>query len=784
MENYKLLVVDDAFFIRNLIKKAISNKPKNENFSISVIGEAKNAKEALEFCENENPDIITVDYQMPPGENGVQLIKELKQKYPNKIFLMISDELNIEKEVLSLGCKFLVKPFREDVLWDRLDQAILAHLKEQLNNKQIITDNDKTVEKKIEKVKPITETVSNENKKEDTHMDDKSEIIQPTKKKKKKKKKKNPKSELELEFGFEIAGSLKKEPNEPNEPNELKEPKKKSMSKSINQLSKDNEKNQEVEAKTDVETEKNTKIEAVNEFPKQLDSNVENNLEPKIKPEIENKENLNTNSIKDNNEIISKNEKAKEQKELEIQKEEEDDCLSLDFANISIDEKTEKLIDDKEEQTSKEIVDTKDINQKEEDLNDEILIDSESDENPLFDEDYISKNESEKIEEKETEIVDTDTDTDNDDPYYIDDDDDVFTFYEEDESEYEDKDIDKFQADSVEPKSIVDESEELTEDQELEALIKEASYSIDDETKVIPERTKKYKLILDDDPDIFVSEDTQTDMESFNNSYESETKDFDSMLEDFEKSDDFKKAEADVDQFDLFEQNLNQIDENNFELDEEDEKDEEDESSSEDSMLFTESNNHVKLDNIETSNDMIHTNTDDFHLDKNEEINEDDFEFADDFYLDEDELPNNNSQLDESNVMDEDDYEIFDLDEDFDKDADFNLDTPIKNEESITSHVKEKVPTKQNNDTEKDFDSYFEMADNTDYETMPIYDTQELPTSEIIKRNQEYLRQKQNNDIMPPQQEHQKSIQIKEGRPDGTNVKQKDSFFGRFFKKK
>ena len=79
MTTYKILVIDDAFFIRNLIKKAVMRKPLKNDTSFEIIGEAQNGVEALELCKELNPDIITVDFNIPEL-NGLDFAKYLKEK--------------------------------------------------------------------------------------------------------------------------------------------------------------------------------------------------------------------------------------------------------------------------------------------------------------------------------------------------------------------------------------------------------------------------------------------------------------------------------------------------------------------------------------------------------------------------------------------------------------------------------------------------------------------------------------------------------------------------------
>ena len=146
------------------------------------------------------------------------------------------------------------------------------------------------------------------------------------------------------------------------------------------------------------------------------------------------------------------------------------------------------------------------------------------------------------------------------------------------------------------------------------------------------------------------------------------------------------------------------------------------------------------------------------------------------------------------------DNELYELDTDTNEDEDLYLDDAedyedIPDEISITDaenaynllHVDDQAQTldaktNENNKASslEDFEDYFNIEED---DNIPIYDTEEMPVSEIIKKHNEQYHKTNDLDILPPEQKLKNQIKPKNGRPDGTNVKQKQSFFGRFFKK-
>lgn len=153
MANYKLLVIDDAFFIRNLIKKAIAKKPTSNN-TFEIIGEAQDGQSGLDMCELLKPDIITVDFNIPTI-NGLDFARHLKELHPEIPIIMISSniEQGFSARVKEAGCRLLTKPFQEAYLWKLLDEVAF-----EIEN----TDFSQLPQKSAEDKKKILEELTNE----------------------------------------------------------------------------------------------------------------------------------------------------------------------------------------------------------------------------------------------------------------------------------------------------------------------------------------------------------------------------------------------------------------------------------------------------------------------------------------------------------------------------------------------------------------------------------------------------------------------------------------------
>ncbi len=69
----KIFIADDHLLIREGFKKIIEKE-----VNMTVVGEAENAQEVLQFLSEENCHIIVLDITMP-GKSGLDLLKELKE---------------------------------------------------------------------------------------------------------------------------------------------------------------------------------------------------------------------------------------------------------------------------------------------------------------------------------------------------------------------------------------------------------------------------------------------------------------------------------------------------------------------------------------------------------------------------------------------------------------------------------------------------------------------------------------------------------------------------------
>lgn len=135
-KKYSVLIVDDAFFIRNLIKRAIGNKPsKDYPYEFEIAGEGLNGEEGLMLYKALRPDVVTVDVNMG-SLGGVAFIKKVRAFDKNAQVIVVSSSLDnkLKEEIAKLGCYYIQKPFQEAYLWTKLDmiaESLISKPKEQ-----------------------------------------------------------------------------------------------------------------------------------------------------------------------------------------------------------------------------------------------------------------------------------------------------------------------------------------------------------------------------------------------------------------------------------------------------------------------------------------------------------------------------------------------------------------------------------------------------------------------------------------------------------------------------
>lgn len=102
----KVLVVDDSALIRQMLSRALSVDP-----SIEIVGSAKTGLEAIEKANALQPDVVTLDIEMPEL-SGLEALPHIVKTTPARVVMLSSlSDAETTYQALERGAvDFLVKP--------------------------------------------------------------------------------------------------------------------------------------------------------------------------------------------------------------------------------------------------------------------------------------------------------------------------------------------------------------------------------------------------------------------------------------------------------------------------------------------------------------------------------------------------------------------------------------------------------------------------------------------------------------------------------------------------
>jgi two-component system, LytTR family, response regulator len=124
----RAIIIDDERLARAELKKLLQDFPE-----IEVIDEAANAGEGIAKIEQQRPDLIFLDIQMP-GKTGFDMLSEL-ERTPQVIFTTAYDEFALKAfEVNALD--YLLKPVEPKRLADAIQKLQLGE------NREVKTDTE------------------------------------------------------------------------------------------------------------------------------------------------------------------------------------------------------------------------------------------------------------------------------------------------------------------------------------------------------------------------------------------------------------------------------------------------------------------------------------------------------------------------------------------------------------------------------------------------------------------------------------------------------------------
>ncbi|MFO0973312.1 MAG: response regulator [Phycisphaerae bacterium] len=116
----RILVVDDAQFMRHLLKRCLIAA------GFEVVGEASNGAEAVARYGECRPDVVTLDMVMPEV-GGLEAIRRLRALDPRARIIVVSavDQRDNLLEAVRLGAvDYIVKPFDAERVSSAISRAM------------------------------------------------------------------------------------------------------------------------------------------------------------------------------------------------------------------------------------------------------------------------------------------------------------------------------------------------------------------------------------------------------------------------------------------------------------------------------------------------------------------------------------------------------------------------------------------------------------------------------------------------------------------------------------
>lgn len=146
LNKIKVLIVDDSSVIRSIIKEVLSGEP-----DIEVIGEAKDPFVARDLIKKLNPDVLTLDVEMPKMD-GITFLSNLMRLRPMPVLMLstlTTKGAETTLKALELGAvDFIAKPSFQELLStkDNFKETLVSKIKlaaniEQKNTSPVTVEN-------------------------------------------------------------------------------------------------------------------------------------------------------------------------------------------------------------------------------------------------------------------------------------------------------------------------------------------------------------------------------------------------------------------------------------------------------------------------------------------------------------------------------------------------------------------------------------------------------------------------------------------------------------------
>lgn len=136
MKKLRVLLVDDEIMIREGFKKLFDW----EAHECVVVGEAADGMEAITKIDEEQPDIVIMDINIPII-NGLKVIQLSRVKYPSMAFVIVSgyDDFSYCREALRLQITdYILKPVNYEEVGSCIDRLKISLYNNEVKEKSVV----------------------------------------------------------------------------------------------------------------------------------------------------------------------------------------------------------------------------------------------------------------------------------------------------------------------------------------------------------------------------------------------------------------------------------------------------------------------------------------------------------------------------------------------------------------------------------------------------------------------------------------------------------------------
>jgi DNA-binding NtrC family response regulator len=158
----RILVVDDDSDLRLTLCEYLEAR----NF---VVSSARNGTEAISLVQSKKHafDIVFTDLMMPPGPDGMEVLKVVKQFSPLSCVVVMTGYSSIGTAIESIrsgAFDYLTKPFKLaeiEILANRMmEYLVLIDDNKRLSSKlALVTEKSATIESRLEKIEALLSTL-------------------------------------------------------------------------------------------------------------------------------------------------------------------------------------------------------------------------------------------------------------------------------------------------------------------------------------------------------------------------------------------------------------------------------------------------------------------------------------------------------------------------------------------------------------------------------------------------------------------------------------------------